>query len=106
MQGIRYLTLSAVSLGVVLALSACSTTSKPDDQEVRTAVETAPADLQLLCAAKSADQYGVGRDKVLPVSSSRQTDTTFSVVLNLDGESATCVIDDQGQIVSIEKATA
>ena len=106
MQGIRLLALSAVSLGVVLAVSGCSTTSKPDDQEVRTAVETAPADLQLLCAAKSADQFGVGRDKVLPVSSSRQTDTTYSVVLNLDGESATCVIDDKGQIVSINKATA
>ncbi len=106
MQGIRLLTLSVVSIGVMMAVSACSTTSKPDDQEVRTAVETAPADLQLLCAARSADQFGVGRDKVLPVSSSRQSDSTFSVVLNLDGESATCVIDDQGQVVSIEKATA
>ena len=105
MQAIRFLTLSAASLGVALTVSACSTT-KPDDQTVRTSVETAPADLQLLCAAKGADQFGVGRDKALPVSSSRQTDTTFSVVLNLDGATATCVINDSGEIVSIQKATA
>lgn len=104
MQGIRNATAMTAALGATLVLSACNTT-KPQDQAVRSAVETAPADLQLLCAARGADEFGVGRDKVLPTSSSRETDVSYRVVLNLDGETATCIINDTGIVESIEKAT-
>ncbi|MEM9107773.1 MAG: hypothetical protein AAGC96_19195, partial [Pseudomonadota bacterium] len=89
MQGIRKMSDVAILLGATLVMSACNTTA-PQDQAVRTSVETAPADLQLLCAARGADQFGVGRDKVLPTSSTRETDVSYRVVLSLDGETATC----------------
>lgn len=104
MHGIRSGLSMTTVLGAALIVSACNTTA-PQDQAVRTSVDTAPADLQLLCAARGADQFGVGRDKVLPTSSSRETDVSYRVVLNLDGETATCIINDTGIVESIEKAT-
>ena len=94
--------LVAVSLGVGLLASAC--TSEPNRPTVRTSTETAPTDLQLLCVAEGATRFGVDRDKALPVSSARDTASTFRVNLNLGGTAAVCIIDNTGIIQSLSPA--
>jgi hypothetical protein len=68
--------------------------------ELRRTVETAPADLQLACAAEAARVYQVASDKVLPISSSVQG-STYTVVLTADGGEAVCTIDEEGTVLSL-----
>ena len=103
MQGIRSAAPLMVSLCAALLAGACSSTGEKQPT-VRTTTETAPADLQLLCAAQGADKFGVNRDKALPLSSARETATSYRVVLNLDGSTANCVIDESGVVESLEMA--
>ncbi len=99
------------SAAAVLALvaSGCawqspmSESPEPNRPTFRQTAETAPADLQLLCAAEAAREYGVPSERVLPVSSSAEGDT-FTVVLNADGAQAVCTIDNQGTILSLTRA--
>jgi hypothetical protein len=62
----------------------------------RTKVETAPADLQLICASAAAKNSGVDSSKVLPVGSSRVDSKTFQVDLDMSGKKSRCLVDDQG----------
>lgn len=103
MQKIRFIKLFVVPFGAAVALSACTSTSEPQPT-LRTATQTAPADLQLLCAAQGAERFGVSRDKALPLSSGPETANSYRVVLNLDGSTATCIIDETGFIQSLEMA--
>jgi hypothetical protein len=81
----------------------CQSSPEPD-QMSRTATETAPADLQLLCANAAAQTTGVDGSKVLPVGSNRLDGKTYSVDLNAGGTAMRCTVDDTGNVVSVEKA--
>jgi hypothetical protein len=94
---------SAVAALAVLAQGCASQSARlPELQppELRRTVETAPADLQLACAAEAARVYQVASDKVLPISSSVQG-STYTVVLTADGSEAVCTIDDEGTVLSL-----
>lgn len=71
---------------------------------VRASVVTAPADLQLLCASEAASRFGAASDAVLPVSSQQTEAGTYAVNLTVDGAPATCVVDDDANILSLERA--
>lgn len=88
------------SLGLVLlAPVACTTVDPTPAQTTRTASETAPADLQLLCANAAA---GAGGGNVLPVTSRRIDATTYQVDLNVAGSTRNCVIDAEGNVLSMQ----
>jgi hypothetical protein len=93
-----------VGLGlVVAALSACvSTPPPPPEQMSRTTVETAPADLQLLCASAVAKASGVDSAKLLPVSSSKIDSKTYQVELDAGGKKTSCLVDTDGNVKSVE----
>ncbi|MEM8878469.1 MAG: hypothetical protein AAGD23_11450 [Pseudomonadota bacterium] len=68
--------------------------------EVRQSVDTAPADLQLLCAGEAAKRLGVEQTGVLPVRSEPQGNG-YRVVLNASGSEVSCLVDRSGNIISI-----
>ena len=89
----------AASLAV---LSGC--VSKPEPQQMaRTTLETAPADLQLLCADAASSTRSDGAN-VLPVSSRRHDSQTFQVDLEAAGERMSCLVDSEGNIISVQPA--
>ena len=105
----RATTLSFARWPVIAALAAlagCAQHSpmaqQPPQSTVRQTVETAPADLQLVCAGEAARAYEVPSDRVLPIASSVEGDT-FTVVLNADGTQAICTIDNQGNVLSLTR---
>jgi hypothetical protein len=67
----------------------------------RTTTETAPADLQLLCANAAATSAGTDNSKVLPVSSRKVDAQTYQVDLNVNGKPTSCTVDSQGNVVSV-----
>ncbi|MCF6109708.1 hypothetical protein L2331_07205 [Mesorhizobium muleiense] len=87
------------------ALSACVSTPPPpppQDQMSRTQVETAPADLQLLCAYAAAKASGADSSKILPVSSSKIDSTTYRVELDASGKKTSCLVDTEGNVKSVQ----
>lgn len=94
---------NVLRLGSVLLAalaSACTSTPTPD-QMSRTAVETAPADLQLLCANAAAQAGGVESSKVLPTSSRKLDAKTYQVDLNVGGKPVSCTVDTEGNVISV-----
>lgn len=88
----------------IAALAACQSSPPPPDQMSRTAVETAPADLQLLCADAAAKQAGLDRAKVLPTGSRPVEAGGFSVDLDASGRKFACTIDRTGVVRSVQPA--
>lgn len=86
-----------VSIGV---LAAC-TTAPPPEQMARTATETAPADLQLLCASAAAAPSGVESGRILPTGSRRVDASTYNVDLDAAGRKFSCLIDNSGNVTSV-----
>jgi len=84
-------------------LSGCVSDPSPD-QMSRTTLDTAPADLQLLCASEAARSAGIDGTKVLPTSSRRLDARSFQVELNVGGAPTRCTIDSDGRIASIRPA--
>ncbi|MET3794243.1 hypothetical protein [Aquamicrobium terrae] len=95
--------LIAISLFLSSVLAACQSSPTPD-QMTRTAVETAPADLQLICANAAAQSRGVDTATVLPTSSRKLDARTYQVQLNASGTTMNCVVDDQGMVSSVTAA--
>lgn len=95
--------LVTLSLALAAVLAACQSSPTPD-QMSRTAVETAPADLQLLCANAAAQSAGVDSTKVLPTSSRKLDARNYQVALTADGRTMNCVVDVDGNIVSVQPA--
>lgn len=93
--------LKALAASALLAAGGCQSSSPAPQQMARTTLQTAPADLQLLCANAVATQTGVTSDKVLPVSSRQLDATSFQVELNAGGRQHSCVVDDQGNVKSV-----
>ncbi|MEO4001688.1 hypothetical protein [Mesorhizobium sp. CAU 1732] len=89
-------------LSLATVLGACSTSTPAPDHMARTAADTAPADIQLLCATAAA---GGGGGNVLPVTSRRIDATTYQVDLNVAGSTRTCIIDAGGNVLSMQQGT-
>jgi hypothetical protein len=96
--------IGAAPLAVLLfALAACQSSPAPD-QMSRTTLETAPADLQLICANAAAQSRGVESSTVLPVSSRKLDAKSYEVDLNAGGTTMKCVVDGEGNVVSVQPA--
>jgi len=85
-------------------LSACQSTSTPPEQTLRSAAETAPADLQLLCANAAAQSAGVDPGRALPLSSRKFDASSYQVEINADGRMMNCLVDGDGNILSLGAA--
>ncbi|TWI26703.1 hypothetical protein IQ26_05997 [Mesorhizobium tianshanense] len=95
----------ATAIGFLVGvLSACVSAPPPppQDQMSRTQVETAPADLQLLCADAAAKASGADSTKILPVSSSKLDPKTYQVELDAGGKKTSCLVDTEGNVRSVE----
>lgn len=93
-----------VALGFMAqSLSACVSTPPPAPEQMsRTQVETAPADIQLLCANAVAKSSGVDSAKILPISSSKIDSKTYQVELDAGGKKTSCLVDTDGAVKSVE----
>jgi len=91
---------------VTCLLAGCSSTSNNSDPSElsRTTLNTAPADLQLSCAAAAATQFGVDSNTILPVSSSQLDPQRYQVQLDMRGQRSTCIIDNNGNVISVQAA--
>ncbi|MET2825438.1 hypothetical protein ABVQ20_00445 [Mesorhizobium shangrilense] len=88
---------------IAVALAACQSAPTPD-QMSRTKVETAPADLQLLCAGAAAKASGVDSSKALPTSSRKLDSKSYQVELNVAGKPTSCIVDTDGKVASVQPA--
>jgi hypothetical protein len=68
----------------------------------RTKLQTAPADLQLLCADAAAKSAGLDRSKVLPMNSRQLDAATYSVELDATGRKFNCIVDNTGKVTSVQ----
>ncbi len=97
---------AAVAAIAVLAAGCASQSAQapePEQPMVRQTSQTAPADLQLMCANEAAQAFGIASETVLPVGSSAEG-TVYTVILNAGGSQAICTIDDNGTILSLDRA--
>lgn len=92
--------LKALAASALLAAAGCQSSPEPQ-QMARTTLQTAPADLQLLCANAVVTQTGAAQDKVLPVSSRQLDATSYQVDLDAAGKRHTCVVDSDGNVKSV-----
>ncbi len=93
---------AATTFGLALLAAGCSSTMQPKEGSVRSSGETAPADLQLVCASEAASRFNSG-GSVLPVSSMPGPAGGYQVNLAMDGGGqAVCMIDDTGVVQSLE----
>ena len=92
--------LKTLAASALLAAAGCQSSPEPQ-QMARTTLQTAPADLQLLCANAVVTQTGAAQDKVLPVSSRQLDATSFQVDLDAAGKRHTCVVDSDGNVKSV-----
>ena len=91
------------SIVMAMVLAACQSAPTPD-QMSRTTVETAPADLQLLCAGAAAKAGGVDGGKALPTSSRKLDSKSYQVELNVAGKPMSCIVDTDGKVASVQPA--
>lgn len=94
-----------VLLLIPIGLAACSSTGPTPASTIRGSAQTAPADLQLLCAGEAQKRFGAPPNTVLPVSSRPGPAAgNYAVDLRLPSGQAVCVIDDSGAISSLERS--
>ncbi|HEV7318979.1 MAG TPA: hypothetical protein VGO04_10265 [Ensifer sp.] len=84
-------------------ISGCQSPPKPEDM-ARTSLQTAPADLQLLCAHAVAGAAQVDSTKVLPTSSRALDAASYSVDLDAGGRKFNCIVDTAGSVKSVTPA--
>lgn len=87
---------------LLFTLASCVSSGPTPDQMSRTAVETAPADLQLVCASEASRTLSTNASKTLPVSSRKIDANTFEVRLNAEGKYANCTIAQNGSVISVK----
>jgi hypothetical protein len=95
---------STTSFAACLALLAACVSSPPPDQMARTTLQTAPADLQLLCANAAGKSAGIDSTKVLPTSSRQLDAQSYAVQLDASGRKFECVVDNTGKVTSLQPA--
>lgn len=99
----------AAALTAGLLLGGCASTSDEGPQmqiqeDVKTSGNTAPVELQLACASEAGSRLGLGSDSVLPTASNEIQPGTYRVELtSKSGASAECIINQQGEISSVER---
>ncbi|MEM1045645.1 MAG: hypothetical protein AAGL24_05825 [Pseudomonadota bacterium] len=87
-----------------LALAGCAAQSEGPKPTIRSSLETAPADLQLLCASEAATRFNLDSTRVLPVNSAPTGDGAFRVGLTTPNGPLNCDISSDGTIAAIEAA--
>ena len=92
-----------VLAGGALALAGCVSSNTTPENSTRTSVQTAPADLQIACANAATTKFGADHASVLPVSSSTLEGGKYQIILDAKGQRSTCLIDQTGQVLSLEK---
>jgi hypothetical protein len=94
-----------VLAGSALTLGGCvSNTNTPAPENMtRNTAQTAPADLQIACANAATQKFGADHASVLPVSSSVLDGGKYQIILDAKGQRSTCLIDQTGQVLSLEK---
>ncbi|MCA0274822.1 MAG: hypothetical protein LCH86_02320 [Proteobacteria bacterium] len=99
-------TIIAATAGLFAAVisSGCSSTAPEPQDMARTTVQTAPADLQLICASAAAQSAGIAADKALPIGSSQLDANRYQVEVNASGQRYVCVVDNVGTVSSVQKA--
>jgi hypothetical protein len=104
-SGIHWLPLvrGAVALSFAASLAAC-VSSPPPEQMARTTLQTAPADLQLMCANATAGPAGVDNTKIFPISSRAVDAQNYNVELDASGRKFNCVVDTTGNVKSVQAA--
>jgi uncharacterized lipoprotein len=95
----RYL----AALAAVL-LAGCTSTNPEPTEMARTSLNTAPADLQLACAAAAGTQFGVDSTTILPVSSAQLDAQRYQVQLDMKGQRSSCIVDASGNVISVQPA--
>ena len=93
--------LNSLAAAALLVAAGCMSSSPDPQQTARTTLQTAPADLQLLCANAVVTQTGAAQDKVLPVSSRQLDATSYQVELNAAGKQHSCVVGSDGVVKSV-----
>ncbi|MGI6855513.1 hypothetical protein [Mesorhizobium sp. 1B3] len=88
---------------IAMLLAAGCQSNQPAAGAMRLSEQTAPADLQLACAAAAATPLGVDSARILPVSSRQLDPQKYQVDLDASGNKATCVIDTAGTVLSVQK---
>ncbi|HEV7305973.1 hypothetical protein [Ensifer sp.] len=92
-----------LAAAVLAVIAGCQSPPKPEDM-ARTSLQTAPADLQLLCAHAVAGAAQVDSTKVLPTSSRALDATSYNVDLDAGGRKFTCIVDTAGSVKSVQPA--
>lgn len=94
---------AAIAATLAAGLAGCmgGGASQPRTETVRATIVTAPADLQLLCASEAATRFGADPSTVLPTSSAQIQPSQYQVELALGSGAATCVVDNNGSIISL-----
>ena len=90
----------------MLATAGCVSSPEQPQEMSRTTLETAPADLQLLCANAVATQTGTPSDRVLPVASRQLDIRSYQVELDEAGRKHSCVVDNDGNVLSVQALAA
>ncbi len=94
---------TGVFMASLILLAGCASGPEPAPQEMaRSSHQTAPADLQLLCASAAANSAGVEGARVLPVSSQQLDAGNYQVELDAAGSRMSCIIDGEGNVTSIQ----
>lgn len=94
-----------ILLASMTAIAGCvSSPPPPPDQMARTTLQTAPADLQLLCADATAKSVNLDRSKLLPTSSRQLDAASYSVEISETNRKFNCVIGTDGKVASITPA--
>ncbi|WP_429125360.1 hypothetical protein [Ensifer sp. 4252] len=92
-----------VAAGVGLAvLGGCQSAPPKPEEMARTSLQTAPADLQLICANAAAGTAKVDSSKVLPTSSRQLDAASYSVDLDAGGRKFNCIVDNNGSVKSVQ----
>jgi len=91
----------AILASGTLALGGCVSSNPTAENATRTSVQTAPADLQIACANAASTKFGAA--SALPVSSSTLEGGKYQIILDAKGQRSTCLIDQTGQVLSLEK---
>ncbi len=96
----RMMAVTALAFPPLIIAAGCTSTPEPKEM-ARTTLQTAPADLQLLCANAVATRTGTASDRVLPVNSRQIDSRSFQVELDAAGTRHSCVIDNDGNVTSL-----
>ena len=100
----RQVTRSAALVILLAMTAACASTGgppPPPPQTVRSGADTAPADLQLVCANAVAIELNTNLDKTLPISSVKAQGESYQVTVAADQRQANCFVTADGVVQSI-----